>query len=117
MGLDLTVRASNFRERHGEMLPTATLRFDRDAALFAQLAADATPYLVDRLPDGPTVGVHEDAGLRFVTTDRYDQPLTCTTPELLRQLVVSDDTAAWNRAIVTFLLALPPDARIVLYWC
>jgi hypothetical protein len=99
------------------MLPTATLRFDRDAALFAQLAADATPCLVRPLPDGLTVGVHEDAGLRSVTTDRYDRPLTFTTPDDLRKLAVPDDTAAWNRAILSFLLALSPDARIVLYWC
>lgn len=65
MGLDLTAMASNFRDRRGEMLPTAVLRFDRDAMLFAQMAADATPCLVDRLPDGLAVGVHEDAGLRF----------------------------------------------------
>jgi len=117
MGLDLTVMTSHFRDRRGEMLPTATLRFDRDAALFAQLAADATPCLVDRLPDGLTVGVHEDAGLRYTAVDRYDQPLTCTTPERLRRLVIPDDTAAWNRAIIAFLLALPDDARIILYWC
>jgi hypothetical protein len=117
MGLDLTVMASHFRDRRGEMLPTATLRFDRDATLFEQLAADATPCLVRTLPDGLSVGVHEDAGLRFVTMDRYDRPLTCTTPEDLHRLVVPDDTAVWNRAILAFLLALPPDARIVLYWC
>lgn len=117
MALDLTVMASHFRDRRGEMLPTATLRFDRDTALFAQLAADATPCLVDRLPDGLTVGVHEDTGLRFVATDRYQRPLTFSTPEALRRLMVPDDTAPWNRAIVAFLLELPPDARIVLFWC
>jgi hypothetical protein len=117
MGLDLTVMASHFRDRRGEMLPTATLRFDRDDRLFSQLTDDATPCLVQRLPDGLTVGVHEDAGLRFVLVDRYDRPLTCTTPEDIRRLVVPNDTAPWNRAIISFLLALPPDARIVLYWC
>ena len=30
MGMDLEVLASHFRERRGEMLPTASLRFDRD---------------------------------------------------------------------------------------
>src|SRR5262249_46544338 len=30
MGLDLKVMASHFRERRGEVLSTATLRFDRD---------------------------------------------------------------------------------------
>ena len=117
MGLDLTVLASHFRDRRGEMLPTATLRFDRDAALFAQLAADATPCLVDQLPDGLTVGVHEDAGLRYTMTDRYDQPLTFTTPQNVRRMVIPNDTAEWNRAILSFLAALPDDARIVLYWC
>lgn len=117
MGLDLTVMASHFRDRRGEMLPTATLRFDRDEMLFSQLSADATPCLVRRLSDGLTVGVHEDAGLRFASVDRYDRPLTCTTSDELRRLVVPDDTAAWNRAILAFLLALPSDVRIVLYWC
>jgi hypothetical protein len=117
MGLDLVALTSHFRERRGEMLPTATLRFDRDAALFAQLARDATPCLTHPLPDGLTVGIHEDAGLRFTAVDRYEQPLTCTTPQDLRRLVIPDDTATWNRAILTFLLALSPDARIVLFWC
>jgi hypothetical protein len=117
MGLDLTVMASHFRHRRGEMLPTAMLRFDRDDRLFSQLVADATPCLVRPLSDGLSVGVHEDAGLRFVTTDRYDRPLTYTTPEDLRRLSVPDDTGEWNRAIISFLLALLSDARIVLYWC
>ena len=117
MGLDLVALASHFREWRGEMLPTATLRFDRDAALFAQLAREATPSLVDRLPDGLTVGIHEDAGLRYTAVDRYEQPLTCTTPQDLRQLVIPPDTAGWNRAILSFLTALPDNTRIVLYWC
>jgi hypothetical protein len=116
MGLDLTVMASHFRDRRGEILPTATLRFDRDDRLFSQLARDAVPCLVHLLPDELKVGVYEDAGLRFAAVDRYEQPLTCTTPESFRQLVIPPDTAAWNRAIISFLLALPPDTRIVLYW-
>ena len=117
MGLDLTVMTSHFRDRRGEMLPTAALRFDRDERLFAQLAADATPCLVHRLPDGLTVGIHEDAGLRYSAVDRYEQPLTFSTPAELRRLVIPDGTAAWNRAIVSFLAALPDDTRVVLYWC
>lgn len=117
MGLDLTVLASNFRERRGEMLPTATLRFDRDTAIFSQLAPDATPCLVHPLPDGLTVGSYEDSGLRYTDADRSGNRLSFTTPVDLRRLVVPDDTAPWNRAIITFLLALPPDTRLVLYWC
>ena len=117
MGQDLKVMMSHFRERRGEMLPTATLRFDRDATLFQQLAAGATPCLVRPLPDGLRVGSYEDEGLRYVDADRYDNRLTYTTAADLRQLVVPDDVAPWNRAILTFLLTLPSDTRIVLYWC
>jgi hypothetical protein len=116
MGIDLTVMASQFRERDGEMRPTATLRLDRDMRLFGQLAADAAVPLVRPLPDGLKVGCYEDQGLRFVNTDRYGKTLTYTTPGELRQIVVPEDTAGWNRAALAFLLALPPGTRIVLYW-
>lgn len=117
MGLDLKAMASHWRERRGEFLPTATLRFDRDTALFRQLAADATPPLVRPLPEGMTVGCHEDEGLRFVDVDRYGNRLTCTTPDDLRRLRVPDDLAPWNAALLSFLLSLPADSRIVLFWC
>lgn len=117
MGLDLKVMASHFRERRGEFLPTATLRFDRDAGLFAQLAWDATPCLVHPLPEGLRVGCYEDEGLRFTDVDRDGNRLTYTTSADLRLLRVPDDFAEWNRAILAFLTTLPPDARVVLYWC
>ena len=117
MGLDLKVLATHFRERRGEFLPTATLRFERDHRLFAQLAPDATPSLVRPLPSGLKAGTYEDDGLVFTETDRQGRPLTFTTPADLRRLVLPEDIAAWNRAVLAFLLALPQDARIVLYWC
>ena len=43
MGIDLKVMASHFRERRGELLPTATLKFERDAKLFSQFASVAGP--------------------------------------------------------------------------
>jgi hypothetical protein len=117
VGIDLKVLASHLRERRGEMLPTATLRFERDARLFAQLALDATPSLVRPLPAGLKVGSYEDDGLVFVDADRQGQSLTFTTPADLRRLVVPDDITPWNAAVLAFLLALPPDARVILYWC
>jgi hypothetical protein len=117
MGLDLKVMVSSLRERRNEMLPTATLRFDRDAGLFGRLASDATPCLVRPLPDGLKVGSYEDEGLQYIDADRYGNRLTWTTSADIRLLVVSDDTAEWNRAVLAFLLALPSDSRIVLYWC
>lgn len=117
MGLDLTVLASHFRERRGEMLPTAVLRFDRDAVLFGLLTATATPCLVRALPEGLRVAVYEDEGLRYTEADRFGNRLSYTTAADLQRLAIPDHVIPWNRAILSFLLALPPDTRIVLYWC
>jgi hypothetical protein len=117
MGVDLKVLASHFRERRGEFLATATLRFDRDAGLFAQLTPGANPCLVQPLPAGLKVGHYEDDGLRWDEVDRHGEPLTFTTSAELRRLALPDGLSPWNRAALAFLLALPTDARIVLYWC
>jgi hypothetical protein len=117
MGIDLKVLASHFRERGGEILSTAALRFDRDPALLGQLAPEAEPCLVRPLPAGLKVGHYEDEGLKWDAADRYGAPLTFTTPGDLRRLRLPDDLSPWNRAVLAFLLALPTDARIVLYWC
>jgi hypothetical protein len=117
MGIDLEVMASNFREHRGEMLSTAKLRFDRDSRLFGQLDRQTTPCLVHPLPEGLKVGCYQDDGLTFTATDRSGQSLTFTTPADLVRLLIPEDIAPWNRAVLAFLLALPPDTRIVLYWC
>jgi hypothetical protein len=69
------------------------------------------------LPSGLKLGQFTDTGLTFEDVDRYGQPLTFTTPADLRQLRLPPDVAPWNRAVLAFLLALPPEARLVLYWC
>jgi hypothetical protein len=115
MGIDLKVLASHFRERRGEFLATASLRVDRDSALLSQLGVDANPGLVHPLPPGLKVGHYEEDGLKYDTVDRHGEPLTFTTPVELRKLRVPEDTSPWNRAVLAFLMALPPDARIVLY--
>jgi hypothetical protein len=117
MGIDLEVLTSNFRERRGELLATAKLRFDRDRRLLAQLSREAVPCLVQPLPPGLKVGHFEDAGLRHDDHDRYGNGLTFTTPEKVRRIRVPEDLCDWNRAVLAFLLALPPGARVVLYWC
>ena len=101
MGVDLKVMASHFRERRGELLPTATLRFDRDAALFAQLASDATPCLVRPLPEGMTVGTYEDEGLRYTTEDRHGHRLTYTTGRSRR-----------SRRLARYRAVEPGDSRV-----
>jgi hypothetical protein len=117
MGIDLKAMASYFRERRGEFLPTATLRFERDSQVFARLVAEAVPCLVRRLPDGLKAGCYEDEGLVFTDVDWRGSRLTFTTPADLVRLEIPADTSPWNCAVLGFLQALPTDARIVLYWC
>ncbi len=112
MGIDLKVMTSYMRERRGEMLPTATLRFDRDAGLFGQLSRIAQP-----MPDGLKVGTYEDDGLTFTEVDRAGNRLTYCTPADLGALDVSGEVGQWNRAVLSFLRELPREARIVLFWC
>ena len=117
MGIDLKVLASNLRERGGEFLATASLRFDRDQRLLAQFSLDAKPCIVRLLPEGLKVGHYEDEGLKFDDMDRYGKPLTFTTPADIKRLRFPDDLNPWNRAVLAFLTELPEDTRLVLYWC
>src|SRR5580698_5044645 len=105
MGVDLKAMASYFRERGGEMLPTATVRFERDFGLFSKLSRDAVPCLVRSLPPDLKVGCYEDGGLVYNQVDRQGQPLTCTTSTELARLEIPEELSAWNRAVLTFLLA------------
>jgi hypothetical protein len=80
MGVDLKVFSSQFRERRGEFLATATPRLDRDAALLPQLAPGAEPCPMHPLPEGWKVVHYGDDGLRYDVTDRHGDPLTFATP-------------------------------------
>src|SRR5262245_38382205 len=117
MGIDLKVVASHFRERRGEILATASLRFERDEALFALLTPESVPCVVRPLPPGTRVGTYEDTGLGFTDQDRHGRPLTFTTPADLAQVARPRDLSPWNAAILAFLLALPADAKVILIWC
>lgn len=117
MGIDLKVMTSHFRERRGELLPTAMLRFERDSALFSKLSMDAVPRLVQPLPPDLKVGSYEDEGLVFTQADRYGQPLSWISRADLAAMELPDRVSSWNRAVLAFLLALPEDIRIVLFWC
>jgi hypothetical protein len=114
MGFDLQVMASYFREKGGELLPTATVRFERDDELFSRLRAESVPCVVRPLPQGFKVGCYEDQGLRFTDVDAYGKPLTFTTPKDLLdgRFVPEDAVHPWSRATLSYLLALPKDNRI-----
>jgi len=117
MGVDLEVKASFFRERRGELLPTASLRFDRDPRILGQFDRHATPCLVTPLGGETKIGHYADQGLVFTDKDRYGNELTFTTSAQVKKLKIPEDVAPWNAAVLTFLVSLPPDSKIVLYWC
>jgi hypothetical protein len=110
------VTASYFRERGGEFLPTATLRFDRDHRLFSQLVREAMPSLVQPLPDGLKAAYYDEKGLTYRDKDRHGDRLTFTTPGKIRSLKAPDDLSPWNHAVLAFLRALPADSRLILSW-
>jgi len=85
--------------------------------LLAQLAPDASACRVHPIPAGLKLGHHEEQGLKWTDTDRYGKPLTYTTSTDLRRLKLPEDLAPWNEAILAFLRTLPPDKRLILYWC
>src|SRR5205807_2669341 len=117
MGIDLKVLASHFREHRGDLLSTASLRFDRDMRFLSLFSQQADPCIVQPLPHGTKIGHYEDQGLRFDEKDRYGNPLTFTTPEQLEAIRDINEISDWNRAVMAFLFALPSGTRIVLYWC
>ena len=100
MGIDLKVMASYFRERRGELLPTATLRFERDSGLFSRLSKDAVPCLVHSLPPDLKVGSYEDEGLVFTQVDRSGQPLTWLSQSDLAAMELPSGVSDWNRAVL-----------------
>ncbi len=81
------------------------------------MSKDARSCLVRPLPEGLKVGHYEVASLRYDDKDRYGNPLTFTPPELLREMPALGDICEWNRAVLAFLVNLPPGTRIVVYWC
>jgi hypothetical protein len=58
-----------------------------------------------------------DEGLKWENVDLRGNSLAYMTPDDMRRLRLPDDPAPWNRAVLAFLMALPPAARIILYWC
>lgn len=117
MGIDLKVLATKFREKPTEMLATASILLDRDRRLLTQLLRESVPCLVQSMPEGLKVGHYEDTGVQFDDQDRYQKPLTFTTPGQLQALKDVEQLSEYNKAAVAFLLNLPPQTRIVLYWC
>jgi hypothetical protein len=97
------------------------LRFAGDYELFGQLRdlshyTEKMPTITPRpLPEALWVESYGEPGC--TRSDKYGNPLTFVYAEELRRLAVSETTAPFNRAIVAFLHALPPETPVILMWC
>jgi hypothetical protein len=122
MGIDLKILASNFRERPDRILTTAAIRLDRDPRLLSLFSKSADPCIVQPIPEGMKIGHFEDGGLQYDDKDRHGNPLTFTTSEQVARLAEKvrsniDEISQWNRAALAFIASLPPETKVILYWC
>lgn len=112
MGIDLQLMTSHFRERDTSMAVTTVIRLDRDDWLFDQIRSRA-----HTLPAEFWVG-HGDQDLR---DDAYGVRLTCLFGKDFASIQAATPPAIFmdplNRAALQFFCMLPPETRVILYWC
>lgn len=113
MGLDLTLCPSQYPMAPGAdwFLAYSRLKLDRQYALFDQIRAlEAQP-----LPPAWTFDWYGDAGIQHRTEDPYGCPLTALQAGQFHRMAPAG-LSPWNRAVLTFLCAVPPDTPVVLWW-
>lgn len=69
------------------------------------------------LPANHRLAVYEDEGLQKTFNDSYDDRLTYLQAGEFAKITLFDDTSIINKAIISFLITLPKDTMIILYWC
>jgi hypothetical protein len=61
--------------------------------------------------------IYEDDGILTVATDKYGEALRWVrAAEFHDDRLDGVETGEWNRALIGFLRALPPETMVVLYW-
>lgn len=81
----------------------------QDYDLFDRIAAEAVPMI-------DPMSWYEDEGLEEVREDSYGKPLTSIPARALARHFARVAVSGWDAAVLVFVNALPPDARIVLWW-
>lgn len=95
----------------GRVLPTHTLGLDhQDYELFRLIVSEAIP-----LADG-CYDYMDDRGLVERDTDPYGMPLTYMSAHTLAKHLATADLRGWDVAVLAFVKALRPEARVVLWW-
>jgi hypothetical protein len=77
---------------------------------------------IRKLPASPLapmlLGEYGDEGLKMdVTDDKYGDPLTWTYAKRIGDLTSANpEWSEWNRAVIAFMDALPPNTPVILVW-
>ncbi len=129
MGLDLTILPLNRCESITASMIFArdSIQFVRDYRIFGQIAdihgkskfPEGELEVIVRplaLPEKTEVGLYEEEGLTFTSTDNYEDKLTYALAQEMRKLKLTEDSSPWNKAILAYINALPVDVPIILKW-
>lgn len=109
MSVNLTLAFDRYGFK-GPILCYERHRLDwQDYEAFARIAAEAVP-----LTDG--VQWYEDEGLKQWTEDPYGKPLTFLPAHSIARHLSKAPLRGFDAATLSYLNALPPETRVVLWW-
>lgn len=128
MGLDLTLMPlGDARELAGQVLGYNRFQFIRDYKIFAQIAdVNGKSVVPDEgieaivrthpLPPGVEVRVYGASGIKNTRRNRYGEEMVYATAGKMRKIVLPEDVAPVNKAIMAYIKKLQKDTPIVLEW-
>ncbi len=109
MGMNLTLAFDRYGFA-GSILCFERHRLDwQDYEAFDRIKAEAVP-----LADG--VQWYGDEGLEERKEDPYGEPLTCMLAHSIARHLSAAPLRRFDAATLTYLKALPPETRVVLWW-
>ena len=128
MGLDLTLMPlRDARELAGTVLGYDRMQFDRQYAIFAQIAdVDGKSAVPDEgveaivrthpLPPSVKVGIYGDEGIKTTRENPYGEEMVYALAKELGALRLPENATQKNRAIMAYINALEKDTPVILEW-
>lgn len=125
MSLALTISPLRDLEelRSGWALCYNRLAFDQDYRIFEQIEQFNYPRISKNpilhpqpIPPNLTVWFYEDEGIDKTREDPYGTGLTFLYAKEMKKLEIPEDASPLNKAIKSFIDALPGDMPIILQW-
>ena len=128
MGLDLTLMPlRDARELAGTVLGYDRMQFDRQYAIFVQIAdVDGKSAVPDEgveaivrthpLPPAVKVGIYGDEGINTTRENPYGEEMVYALAKELGALRLPENATQKNRAIMAYINALEGDTPVILEW-